>query len=428
MDSAAPGKDVPDMAYQNGSLKKVWRFKEGKRSRMWLLRFRVKKDDRRVEHGTIIGLLAEFPTKEDARNEVDRLGIRGFINQDAEPETTVTSVLAEYMNKVHGLEYDLSVRSWKAVKGSRRAKTTTAATKSYVKNHIMPQWGSLIADKITKRDLRDWLYLLRDDGELAGPTVSKIKTMIGTIYNWAQFEGLVATNPATGWRLEDVGSNYVPVIVEPEQVKQIIVLLPNPMHQMLVLVCASTAIRASEACGLKWRDIDWNRNQIRIERRWTAACIDKPKSKASKAPVAMSPQLAWFLGQWRSITPYASDEVWVFPAFKMRGKIPMCAGIFVTDHLRPAALAAGIQIAEGQRFGLHSLRSSMATWMVSIDKTDVKTAQGNMRHAGPEIMLRNCAQVVTPEMQGVQVRWFESCGLGVGQNLLAQSAGSDAIQ
>src|SRR5689334_2111415 len=64
-----------------------------------------------------------------------------------------------------------------------------------------------------------WLYLLRDDGELAGPTISNIKTMIGTIYNWAQFEGLVTTNPAAGWRLEDVGSEYVPVIVNPEQVK-----------------------------------------------------------------------------------------------------------------------------------------------------------------------------------------------------------------
>jgi hypothetical protein len=32
------------------------------------------------------------------------------------------------------------------------------------------------------------------------------------------------------------------------------------------------------------------------------------------------------------------------------------------------------------------------------------------------------------EMQDVQVRWFESCGLGVGQNLLADNAGSDAIQ
>ena len=70
----------------------------------------------------------------------------------------------------------------------------------------------------------------------------------------------------------------------------------------------------------------------------------------------------------------------------------------------------------------------MATWMVSIDKTDVKTDQGNTRHAGPEVMLKQYAQVVTDEMHDVQVRWFESCGLGVGQNLLAQNAGSDAIQ
>jgi hypothetical protein len=32
------------MAYQNGSLKKVWRTKDGKKYRTWLLRFRVSKD------------------------------------------------------------------------------------------------------------------------------------------------------------------------------------------------------------------------------------------------------------------------------------------------------------------------------------------------------------------------------------------------
>ena len=51
-----------------------------------------------------------------------------------------------------------------------------------------------------------------------------------------------------------------------------------------------------------------------------------------------------------------------------------------------------------------------------------------MRHAGPEIMLSKYAHVVTDEMHDVQVRWFESCGLGVGQNLLAENAGGDAIQ
>ncbi len=38
-----------------------------------------------------------------------------------------------------------------------------------------------------------------------------------------------------------------------------------------------------------------------------------------------------------------------------------------------------------------------------------------MRHAGPEITLREYAQVVTPEMQGIRVRGFEGCGLDVAR-------------
>ena len=48
-----------------------------------------------------------------------------------------------------------------------------------------------------------------------------------------------------------------------------------------------------------------------IVRRRTAACLDKPRTKASKAPVAMSPALASFLHQWRKITRYARDDDWI---------------------------------------------------------------------------------------------------------------------
>jgi hypothetical protein len=81
--------------------------------------------------------------------------------------------------------------------------------------------------------------------------VSKIKSIIGTIYNWAEFEGLVTTNPAGGWKLEYVASNFTAVIVKSEQAKRTVMLLSDSRHKMLVLVCASRAVRASEACGLK---------------------------------------------------------------------------------------------------------------------------------------------------------------------------------
>lgn len=86
------------------------------------------------------------------------------------------------------------------------------------------------------------------------------------------------------------------------------------------------------------------------------------------------------------------------------------------------------KIKPGQRFGLHSFRSTLATWLVSVDKSDPKTVQGSLRHANIETTLGDYAQVVTDEMIAAQGRWLQSCGLGVGQNLLAENAGAPQIQ
>jgi hypothetical protein len=73
------------MAYQRGSLKKVYR-KEGE---TWVLRYRVANaGGRRVEHNTPIGLVRKFPKDEDAWREVDRLGILIRIN-DAPPTSRI---------------------------------------------------------------------------------------------------------------------------------------------------------------------------------------------------------------------------------------------------------------------------------------------------------------------------------------------------
>jgi integrase len=108
-------------------------------------------------------------------------------------------------------------------------------------------------------------------------------------------------------------------------------------------------------------------------------------------------------------------------------QIPMSAGIFVTDYLRPAALKAGVVIADGQPFGPHSFRSSLAMWLVSVTKTDLKTEQGSLRHANPQILLDRYARSVTDEMVAAQGRFLEECGMGVERTLLLPCA-TDRIE
>jgi integrase len=68
----------------------------------------------------------------------------------------------------------------------------------------------------------------------------------------------------------------------------------------------------------------------------------------------------------------------------------------VKDYLRPAAVKLGILSADDtSRFGLHSLRHSLATAMVAAGE-DVKTAQGILRHAHSKTTLDIYAHSMKP--------------------------------
>ena len=55
--------------------------------------------------------------------------------------------------------------------------------------------------------------------------------------------------------------------------------------------------------------------------------------------------------------------------------------MFLADHLRPAAIKAGVQIPDGFRFGLHNMRHSLGHWLVNKAKIEPKTEQSILRHS-----------------------------------------------
>jgi integrase len=84
---------------------------------------------------------------------------------------------------------------------------------------------------------------------------------------------------------------------------------------------------------------------------------------------------------WQKATPYSGERDWVFPSFKLKGKKPQVANMLVSDHLRPAAIAAGVIKEEDEiRFGFLTLRHSLAAYLVQQGK-DPKTVQTLLRHA-----------------------------------------------
>ncbi|MGB9415961.1 MAG: hypothetical protein WCB58_06550 [Acidobacteriaceae bacterium] len=98
----------------------------------------------------------------------------------------------------------------------------------------------------------------------------------------------------------------------------------------------------SRIVSLGWSDLLWSGEQIRICKRWAKGADGETKTAASNGYVPMHPALAQYLKEWREQSPHSKVDDFVFPSLLKDGKVPIRASTFVQDHLRPAAVSAGV--------------------------------------------------------------------------------------
>ena len=101
----------------------------------------------------------------------------------------------------------------------------------------------------------------------------------------------VDSNPALGVCLPQKHSVLPKITFEPSQVMKILERLEEP-HRTVVSVAAVTGLRASELFGLKWSDVDFERQLLFIRRTFYRGEFGLPKTKSSERVVPFSSGLA----------------------------------------------------------------------------------------------------------------------------------------
>jgi integrase len=384
------------MAYQRGSLKQVPR-KEGD---TWVLRYRVTNaQGRRVENSLPVGLVKDFPSEKSAWREVDRLSLALRVNEAPALLRIRFNQLAEHFLKADFGEDAVRPKS----------EGTTLNMNHIVRDYLTPRFGAEIAEDIKPLEIQRWLKSLHTDKGLAWTTVSKIRGVMLRVYKTGILHELVSKNPCEPVETR-CKTDYRAIMLAPDQTHAILRALRNPLHRILVLTCAATALRASELVAIRWADLCWNDGRIRVSKRWSRGKDGATKTEGSDGYVPLHPRLARHLRAWRARTPYGRDTDFVFPSLKASGKVPLSAGVFVADHLRTAATNAGVRIPEGHRFGLHNLRHSLSNWMVNKAKVEPKTVQGILRHSRIQTTLDLYTQGDSDETRTAQGHYLRALG------------------
>jgi integrase len=88
----------------------------------------------------------------------------------------------------------------------------------------------------------------------------------------------------------------------------------GPVLRVLILTAAMTGLRQSELLGLRWRDIDWAAQRIRVRNTFVRGehSTDGKSDLSTRRSVPMADRLAGELDRWSQRAEYRSDGELVF--------------------------------------------------------------------------------------------------------------------
>lgn len=269
-----------------------------------------------------------------------------------------------------------------------------------VRNVLVPKWTKAEAIGIDPRKLKTWFL----EFDVESSTRGKYRSIMSGIFSWGQCEGLIPRgeqfNPCRyvkGREFSQV-TNYEALALEIEDTLKVLSELRQPEYELALLV-ATCGLRISEALGLRWRDVLWNRELIAIRQTFVHFNVQEgAKTRLSRSRVEAPKLLLDVLAKWKRKTIYADDDDFLFPSEKLNGEQPRSASQLVEDYIRPAAIKAGvIRVENGvtydrdgevvKRFGFHNLgRHSLATFLMD-EQENPAVVQAIMRHSTMDMTL-----------------------------------------
>jgi integrase len=270
----------------------------------------------------------------------------------------------------------------------RRSPRTIAVNRQRLQTWVLPLIGHKCPDELTVRDLRELIERMTKAGR-APSTISGTVTVLSGLLRFAMKHGFASRNVVQDLDRDDrpgTARLSEPRYLTVEQVESLLTRLSDTFRPVAAL-CAFAGLRASEALGLRWCDIDFGADTLTVSGQ--LGLDGKRIATKTAASAAMLPLLPALK---RILLEHRRDVVARKGLASVRSDRLVCVTRSGSPQFRRNALraihaagdAANLNAAGRPPVGLHDLRHSFVAIALENGLT-LPEAALLARHANPRV-------------------------------------------
>jgi len=180
--------------------------------------------------------------------------------------------------------------NWLGTIKSAKSHSTWSHYEQVIRIHILPKLGQVKVYELKPEQIQA-LYSHLQGKKVGAYTILKIHTVLHSALQQAVKMGMLGRNPVSLTHPPKEPNTEMATLSE-SQVSQLLIAAMNHRWQALFHLAITTGARQMELLGLKWSDLDWQQQTLKIERQLvrpdgSGIQFSAPKTRFGKRSVAL---------------------------------------------------------------------------------------------------------------------------------------------
>jgi integrase len=256
-------------------------------------------------------------------------------------------------------------------------RRTIIGKRGAVNAHMTPRFGSRPVASLKPADVESMLAGMAEDGK-APKTMLNIYTDLSAIMDYAVSKGWRSDNPCAPVEAPTIGEADPEGInfLDPDEIEALLRAVDlddeyGSTDRALYALAAKCGLRQGELLALRWRDVDWTAERLRVRASFDRLEDKAPKTKAGRRSLPLPHSVAVELERHSRVTAYGGPDDRVFCQPATGGPLDPSK---LLRRYRAALKAAGLR-----RLRFHDLRHSYGTRLAAagVDLVKIKTWMGH---------------------------------------------------